>query len=45
MYRKFSAIQQNHQNSILFPEAIPLKGQSREKVGDLRGWCISLGPG
>jgi hypothetical protein len=29
MHRKFSAILQNHQNSILFHETIPLRGTSK----------------
>jgi hypothetical protein len=44
MHRKFQAIQQNHQNSILFNETILLKGQSHEKVGEMSVWGISLGP-
>jgi hypothetical protein len=43
MHRKFEAIQQNHQNSILYHETIPLKGQSHEKFGEMRARGLSLG--
>jgi hypothetical protein len=34
MHRKFAAIQENHQNSILFHESIPVKEQVERKKCD-----------